>query len=135
MSHRYFPLLKVLKKREEIQLIDMKGWLNDKNTRTSAVDNSSADTGNEGEKNVEESFEKTVQVDSTKILVEDKTLHCHKKFIQRAYTTRYKTTNYLIFMQVWQTIPFFFWLIILSVKENFLYVQRWLVRKSTCCLY
>ena len=30
MSHRYFSLLKVLKKREEIQLINMKGWLKDK---------------------------------------------------------------------------------------------------------
>ena len=62
-------------------------------TITSAVDNSSADTGNEGEENVEESVEKAVQVDLIKILVEDKSLqtenfHCHKKFIQRVYTTR-----------------------------------------------
>ena len=46
-------------------------------TITSAVDNSSADTGNEGEENVE-SIEKAVQVDSTKILVEDKSLQTEK---------------------------------------------------------
>ena len=40
-------------------------------TITSAVDNSSADTGNEGDENVEE---KAGQVDSTIILVEDKSL-------------------------------------------------------------
>ena len=39
----------------------MKGWLNRK-TITSAADNSSANTGNDGEENVEESIEKPVEV-------------------------------------------------------------------------
>ena len=46
---------------------------------TSAVDNSSADTGNEEEENVEESVEKAVQIDLIKILVEDKSLQTEKR--------------------------------------------------------
>ena len=49
-----------------------------KKTISSAADNSSADTGNKGEENVEESIEKAVQVDTTKILVEDKSLQTEK---------------------------------------------------------
>ena len=59
----------------------MKGLLNDqkkKKKKNSAVDNSSADTGNEGEENVEESIEKAVQVDPIKILVKDKSLQTEK---------------------------------------------------------
>ena len=47
-------------------------------TITFAVDNSAADTGNEGEENVKESIEKVVQVDLTKILVKDKLLQTEK---------------------------------------------------------
>ena len=47
-------------------------------TLTSSIDNSSADTGNEGEENVEESVEKAVQVDLIKIIVEDKSLQTEK---------------------------------------------------------
>ena len=61
----------------------MKRWLNDKKTLTSAVDNSSTDTGNEGEENLEESVEKAVQVDLIKILVEDKPLRTEKLTLPR----------------------------------------------------
>ena len=61
----------------------MKRWLNDKKTVTSAVDNSSTDTGNEGEENLEESVEKAVQVDLIKILVEDKPLRTEKLTLPR----------------------------------------------------
>ena len=112
-----------------------------KKTISSAVDNSSADTGNKGEENVEESIEKAVQVDTTKILVEDKSLQTEKLTLPQEihskslYSTIKKTKNYLIFTQLFQIIPFFFGFILLSVEENFLYVQSWLVKKSTYCLY
>ena len=61
----------------------MKRWLNDKKTVTSAVDNSSTDTGNEGEENLEESVEKAVQVDLIKILLEDKALRTEKLTLPR----------------------------------------------------
>ena len=61
----------------------MKRWLNDKKTLTSAVDNSSTDTGNEGEENLEESVEKAVQVDLIKILLEDKPLRTEKLTLPR----------------------------------------------------
>ena len=61
----------------------MKRWLNDKKTVTSAVDNSSTDTGNEGEENLEESVEKAVQVDLIKILLEDKPLPTEKLTLPR----------------------------------------------------
>ena len=61
----------------------MKRWLNDKKTVTSAVDNSSTDTGNEGEENLEESVEKAVQVDLIKILLEDKPLRTEKLTLPR----------------------------------------------------
>ena len=69
---------------------------------TSAVDNSSADTGNEEEENVEESVEKAVQIDLIKILVEDKSLQTEKRTLPQQihskslYNTIKKTTNYLI---------------------------------------
>ena len=47
-------------------------------TMTFAIDNSSADTGNEGEESVKESAKKAVEIDSTKILVEDKSLQIEK---------------------------------------------------------
>ena len=96
---------------------------------TSAVDNSSADTGNEGEENVEESVEKAVQVDLIKILVEDKSLQTEKLTLPQEihskslYNTIKKDNKLFNFIQVCQTIPFFFEFILLSVKENFLYVQ------------
>ena len=61
----------------------MKRWLNDKKAVTSAVDNSSTDTGNEGEENLEESVEKAVQVDLIKILLEDKPLRTEKLTLPR----------------------------------------------------
>ena len=61
----------------------MKRWLNDKKTVTYAVDNSSTDTGNEGEENLEESVEKAAQVDLIKILVEDKPLRTEKLTLPR----------------------------------------------------
>ena len=61
----------------------MTRWLNDKKTVTSAVDNSSTDTGNEGEENLEESVEKAVQVDLIKILLEDKPLRTEKLTLPR----------------------------------------------------
>ena len=61
----------------------MKRWLNDKKTVTSAVDNSSTDTGDEGEENLEESVEKAVQVDLIKILLEDKPLPTEKLTLPR----------------------------------------------------
>ena len=61
----------------------MKRWLNYKKTVTSAVDNSSTDTGNEGEENLEESVEKAVQVDLIKILLEDKPLRTEKLTLPR----------------------------------------------------
>ena len=61
----------------------MKRWLNDKKTVTSAVDNSSTDTGNEGEENLEESVEKAVQVDLIKILLQDKPLRTEKLTLPR----------------------------------------------------
>ena len=61
----------------------MKRWLNDKKTVTSAVDNSSTDTGNEGEENLEESVEKAVQIDLIKILLEDKPLRTEKLTLPR----------------------------------------------------
>ena len=56
-------------------------------TITSAVDNFSADTGNEEEENVEESVEKAVQVDLIKIIIADRktyiaTRNSIKEFIQ-----------------------------------------------------
>ena len=56
-------------------------------TITSAVDNFSADTGNEEEENVEESVEKAVQVDLIKIIIADRktyiaTINSIKEFIQ-----------------------------------------------------
>ena len=47
-------------------------------TMTFAIDNSSADTGNVGEESVKESAKKAVEIDSTKILVEDKSLQIEK---------------------------------------------------------
>ena len=47
-------------------------------TMTFPIDNSSADTGNEGEESVKESAKKAVEIDSTKILVEDKSLQIEK---------------------------------------------------------
>ena len=96
---------------------------------TSAVDNSSADTGNEEEENVEESVEKVVQIDLIKILVEDKSLQTEKRTLPQQihskslYNTIKKTTNYLISYRFAKPFLFFFEFILLSVKENFLYVQ------------
>ena len=96
---------------------------------TSAADNSSADTGNEEEENVEESVEKVVQIDLIKILVEDKSLQTEKRTLPQQihskslYNTIKKTTNYLISYRFAKPFLFFFEFILLSVKENFLYVQ------------
>ena len=96
---------------------------------TSAADNSSADTGNEEEENVEESVEKAVQIDLIKILVEDKSLQTEKRTLPQQthskslYNTIKKDNKLFNFIQVCQAIPFFFEFILLSVKENFLYGQ------------
>ena len=80
---------------------------------TSAVDNSSADTGNEEEENVEESVEKAVQIDLIKILVEDKSLQTEKRTLPQQihskslYNTIKKDNKLFNFIQVCQTIPFF----------------------------
>ena len=69
-------------------------------TITSAVDNCSADTGNEGDENVEE---KAGQADSTIILVEDKSLQPETPTLpqeihsKNLYNRVKKTINYLIF--------------------------------------
>ena len=80
-------------------------------TITSAVDNSSADTGNEGDENVEE---KAGQVDSTIILVEDKSLQpetptlpqeIHSKNLYNRVNKDNKLFNF--FVWICQTVLFF----------------------------
>ena len=87
---------------------------------TSAADNSSADTGNEEEENVEESVEKVVQIDLIKILVEDKSLQTEKRTLPQQihskslYNTIKKTTNYLISYRFAK--PFLFFLSLFSCQ-------------------
>ena len=84
---------------------------------------------------------KAVQVDSTKLLVKDKSFQTEKLTLPQGihskglYNTIKKTNKLFNF---YTGLPnhsiFFVEFILLLVKENHLYVQSWLVRKSTCCL-